>query len=78
MEEILDAIYYDRCRKALDIAINTQIKPAMYEVAWEDEVRGIRFTVKTFVPLDNTLLYISRDPKLTVLIEQRACYYVED
>jgi len=78
VEEILEAIYYDRCRKAIDIAINTQIKPAMYEITWEEEVRDVKLIVKTFEHLDNAILYISRDPKLTALITPDGCYYTED
>ncbi len=77
VEEILEAIYYDRCMKVVDIAINTQIKPAMYEITWEEEIKGVKFIVKIFEQLDNSRLYISKDPRLTVLITSYTCYYTD-
>jgi hypothetical protein len=78
VEEILASIYYDKCLKVLDIAINTQITPSMYEVTWDEEVKGVKYILKTFFPLEDSRLYIFKDPKLKVLIERYGCYYTED
>jgi hypothetical protein len=78
VEEIIEALHYERCVKAVDIAINTLLNPVMYEITWDDEIRGVKFTVKAYETLDNATLYISKDPKLKVLITPSGCYYTED
>jgi hypothetical protein len=78
VEEILEALHYERCVKAVDIEINTVLKPAMYEITWDDEIRGVKFTVKVYETLSNSILYISKNPKLKVLITPGRCYYTED
>jgi hypothetical protein len=77
VQEILAAIYYDQCLKAQDIAINTQLTPSMFEVTWEEEILGVKYIVKKYFPLEDARLYIFKDPKLTVLMDQYGCYYTE-
>jgi len=78
VEEILGSIHYETCTKAVDIAINTMYTPTMVEVTKEEEIRGVTFTVKKFFQLDEVTLYISKNPRLTVLVVWDSCYYVDE
>jgi hypothetical protein len=74
VEEILESLYYDTCTKANDMKINEY----MAVVEKDIEIRGVKLVMRKHFPVDKVTLYVSEDPRLSVLITENECYYVGD
>jgi hypothetical protein len=78
IDEILEALSVDGCKRALTISEYPYVKSMFFEVYFEEELRGAILRAKVYIPAHKATLYYSKDPSLMVLVSKRGCYYVSD